>query len=55
MKRNASIPFAFRSFIRTLASPKILALGNEKKCKHSFCISLVYSYSGFAEDTITRK
>jgi hypothetical protein len=29
---------------RTLASPKVLALGNEKKNKFSFCISLVFSY-----------
>ena len=42
MKRNASIPFAFCSLIRTL--DKVLSLENEKKCKHSFCILLAYPY-----------
>ena len=27
-----------------LASSKVLSLKNEKKSKHSFCISLTYSY-----------
>ena len=31
------------TFFVTLASPNLLPLGNEKKNKFSFCISLVFS------------
>ena len=55
MQRKASFHFAFLSLICTLTSSKILALGNEKKSKLSFCISLAYLYFDFIEDTGTRK
>ena len=38
-----ALNFEFYSFIRTLASPKVLPFGN-KINRDLFCISLTYSY-----------
>ncbi len=35
----------FAHLFFTLASPKLLPFGNEKKNKFSFCISLTYSFT----------
>ena len=46
---------AVRSLFRTLASPKVLALGNKKKNMFSFCISLVFSYLCPLNQTIMKE
>ena len=39
----SSLDACVACFTRTLATPKLLTLGNKKKNKFSFCISLVFS------------